>query len=139
MEVKNTLDLAAIDTSKASEDGFVLQLAHPDGTLLAAKIRLQGVDSDAFQRAYRAQQRRHMDRINRSGKFRATPEQLEAEKIEILAAVTLGWEGIALNGVPFEFNAENARTLYTRYALIREQVDQAVNDRGNFLPGSTSS
>lgn len=133
------LDLSALDTSKAAEEGFTLQLVHPDGTLLPGKIKVQGVDSDAYQQAFRAQQRRAMDRLNRSGKFKATPEQLEAERIEILVRVTIGWEAIALNGEALPFNADNAKMIYTRYPLIREQVDQAVNDRGNFLPSSASS
>ncbi len=55
--------------------------------------------------------------------------------IDVLVACTLGWEGLGDKEGPLAFTPENARRLYIDYPVIREQVDNFVGNRGNFLNG----
>lgn len=96
------------------------------------RILLVGTDSPQF----RAKNREFMNRrLKRNKVALGTAEQLEAEKHETLAACTLGWEGFILNGKEWPFSPENAYSLYANPALrfIREQVDEFVGERANFL------
>ena len=73
--------------------------------------------------------------------MRITPEELEAESTELLAALTAGWHLVTLDGHPLDvpFSIENARELYAAPALawLREQVDEFAADRGN-RPGASA-
>jgi len=44
-----------------------------------------------------------------------TPEELEQNTIEILAACTVGWSGVVVDGKEIPFNKDNAKMLYTRF------------------------
>ncbi len=137
------LDLDALDTGKGAEEGFALTLTHPkSGEPLPAKITVLGAESDAYRSKQREFLRRSADRVNRTRKLVVSPEELEAEALELLVTATTGWDwgGMTLGGQPAPvFTHDAARQIYTRFGWIREQVDQAVGDRANFLPRSASS
>lgn len=98
-----------------------------------AYIELHSSDSEVARKHNRAIQRR---RLAQRGRGRITPEELEAEATELLAALTTGWHLVTLDGQSLDvpFSIENARELYAAPSLawIREQVDEFASDRGNF-------
>ena len=131
MEKNSPVDLAALDVTSAAEKGAVLQLTHPvSGVELDISIRLAGMDSEQYQKAQRAAVNK---RVNKRRRTPLDPEELAEESYTLLAKVTLGWEGIVLDGELIPFSQENARMIYKRFPWIREQVDQFTTDRGNFL------
>lgn len=132
----NKMDLATLDTQKGSDEGFALELTHPKtGEKIGAVINVLGVDSHQYQAKFRELQRKRLNQINKNPRrLLQTPEQTDAEALELLAAVTTGWNGVVLDGKDLAFSEDAARELYARFAWIREQVDQAVGDRANFLP-----
>lgn len=102
-----------------------------------AFIELHSGDSDVARKHHRAVQRR---RLAMRGRGKITPEELEAEHVEFLSALTVGWYLVDLSGAPIAvpFSPENARDLYAEAALswVREQVDEFTGDRGNFSKAS---
>ena len=114
-------------------------LRHADGA--EAWIDLHSIDSAAARKTIRAQQ----DRRLRMRSARATAEELDADAVELLAALTSGWMLCSLDGEPLDVpcNPGNAAELYSMPALawLREQVDTFVADRGNFrrAPSTPSS
>lgn len=102
-----------------------------------AFIELYSGDSDVAKKHHRAVQRR---RLAMKGRGKITPEELEAEHVEFLGALTCGWYLVDLSGAPISvpFSPENARDLYAEAALswVREQVDEFTGDRGNFSKAS---
>jgi len=132
------MDLSQLDTKKAADEGFTLRLTHPrSGEPLPAEIDLHGVDSEVCQRVVREQQRRHLANAVKTRRLVMTPEAIESDSLDLLTAATRAWRGMELDGKPLEFSPEAARALYVRFAWIREQVEQAINDRANFLPASS--
>jgi len=97
-------------------------------------------DSEIARKHQRAVQRR---RLNMRGRMKITPEELEAESIEILAALTAGWHLVDLKGnlIDLPFSQENARELYSNPAVgwLREQIDESTADRANFSQGSSTN
>lgn len=112
----------------------------PDAPGKEAFIDLYSGDSDQARRHQRAIQRR---RLAMRGRGRVTPEEIEADAIEFLCAVTAGWYLLDLQGRPLnvEFSPEAARELYANDAVawLRDQVDEYVGDRGNFSKASPTS
>ncbi len=105
-----------------------------------AYIDLFSGDSEQARRHQRAVQRR---RLAARGRGKITPEELEAEGVELLAAITAGWRLVALDGdtLDVEFSVTNARELYAEPAMqwLRDQVDEFASDRGNFSKASPKS
>lgn len=131
---KDSFDLSSLDSAKAAEKGFELVLRNPKTDAeLPGRIKLLGADSEVYRERARDFARARAARLNKLRKLSITPEELEAEGIELLVAVTVGWSGITRDGEEFVYSPDNARELYRKYPWIREQVDAAVGDRANFL------
>jgi len=131
------MDLANFE--KAAEEGAVLELKDPAGNLLKQDdgttpitIRLAGVTSPRWQKATDTLQNRIM-----SSKEKRDALELRSDRCGLLAAATLGWEGIVLDGVNLEFSTKAALTLYMRFRWIADQVDEFVAKKENFLPASS--
>lgn len=129
------MDLAQLDSIKGADAGFELRLKNPKtGEPLPMTITLLGADSRVYQDAQRKQNRRRLLEAQQSRRMTLTPDAIEADALELLVAVTQAWSQCTFAGQAKECNPANARWLYTQFPWIREQVDQAVGDRANFLP-----
>ena len=134
---ESSFDFASLDIAAAADKGAELQVRDPiSGQPLEANgqpviIQLAGEDSDAYRRAERGAINRRLEGRQRG---KVTAEDLEAETISSLAAVTLGWSNVRLDGQELLFNQANARALYRRFRWLREQVNEFVATRANFLP-----
>jgi hypothetical protein len=96
----------------------------------------------ADSKAARDHEREMQNRRLRSRARRITAEELEAEGIELLVALTQGWSLATLDGDPMEVpcTAENARELFSTpdLSFIRRQVNDFAADLGNFPARTTS-
>jgi hypothetical protein len=128
-----------------------MQLLHPaDRTPLndadgkPVTITLLGRDSDVFLKAERIIRNKRMDLLKKGGKFSAAEEDEEA--CETLARCTKAWSGIPTGWIdgkadpaPAECTFSNAAKLYGRMRWVREQVDEFIGSRENFLKASSGS
>jgi hypothetical protein len=82
-------------------------------------------------------------RLNMRGRGKVQPEQLEAEAVGRLAALSTGWHLLDLQGnaIDVPFSESNAEALYanSRVAWLREQLDEYTTDRENFSKVSSST
>jgi hypothetical protein len=140
------LDIAfpSIDTVTAAEAGVEVPMKNLDGItpLLNANkepvfISLLGGDSKQYRAANRAMQRTKLEQAQRNRGQLATDEQLDeaqAEEIKLLAQMTTGWRGVIdSKGKEVPFTYEGAIFVYTRFPVIREQVDAAIVNRTHFI------
>jgi hypothetical protein len=128
-------DLATLDTSKKSNEGGWMEVKHPitGKSIPDAKILLAGTDSEIWRSAQRERADGRMA-AGLSGAVLTTAE-IDAEGTLILAKCTLGWSGIAIGGpTPMTFSRENAGAAYSRFRWLRDQVNEYVGARANFLP-----
>lgn len=148
------MDLAKLDSVSAANAGFEVQLYHP-GTKedLSIFIKVLGKDSDAHEKQFQLQQGRRIDKLAKGG-FRTrgasvSPQAVERDALELLATCTVSWRTaeadkddpkvehvkpvLLLDGEEVPCTRENAVRIYKAYPWIREQVDDAVNDRALFL------
>jgi len=135
--------LAELSPKAAAEAGVAVSIRHPKTNLpLDITITVCGTDSETFKNIQRKQLNRRMERAQRSrnNKVNVTAEESEAEGLDLLVACTKAW---ATGERPeIEFNAdewlpctpENVRRIYEELPWMKEQVDQEIGDRANFLP-----
>lgn len=124
------------DISKAkAEELEVAEIAIYDksGEPTGIKIQVYSPDSEKYRKASMKVRNNTLKFVRKNNG--TTAERIEADGIEILANVTVGWSGIENNGQPWQYSVENARKLYTDFPFIREQVDEFVGDRKNFING----
>jgi len=129
-------DISSLDVVKAANDGANVELVHPvSGEGLGIRVRVIGKDSDEFRRLIAAQSRRRVQRMAKQGRGVKAPDQeeIEHENVDLLAASTLGWEGMVYEGKELPFTRENAVMVYSKYPWVREQVDVAIGDRSLFI------
>lgn len=78
----------------------------------------------------------------RPGQF-LTAEELIAERAELMAGLTIGWNLLRLDGTPtgIAFSADVAKQLYANpsCSFWLEQATEASNVRANFIPAIPTS
>lgn len=132
--MKTEVNLAAFDVETGSNSGARLELIDKFGKKSGEWIVLLGMDSkDATSRLSEQAQER-VARATR-GDRTVTVEQVRQERCELLAALTKEWSFKTGDAVPFPCTIDNARNIYVASVLVREQVEEFVNRRANFLQG----
>jgi hypothetical protein len=135
------MDLATLDSVEKADDGATLEIRSPiDGAVLTDEatkepvtVTVLGVDSKEYRRQTHRAANRRLKQGSRSGRIKITAEELEAEAIDLLVSVTMGWTHVEVDGTELECTPQNVRLVYDRFPWLREQVDEFVLDRTNFL------
>lgn len=132
-----------LSTLEPTTDSVPVPLRHPTTSerLLSdagapITISIVGMDSEQFRTRHRAIINR---RLNAGKKAKVTAEEIEAESIDTIAACITGWQHVELDGKALEFSKANAKALLTRLPWLREQLDEAIADRANFLKTSPTT
>jgi hypothetical protein len=130
------MNIFETDTKDLANQGATLELRDAQGKPLLwdndtkpVTITLYGADSDVFTAASNALVNRGIR--NRGKGIQVTAESALTDQIALLAKAVITWEGLQDGNGPFPFNEDNAKRLF-RVAYLREQVEQFINDRGNF-------
>jgi len=136
------MDLGTIDLEKRSDAGAELELEHPvTGDVLMQEgddeksivINLAGIDSVAYRNKQRELQSKRIAKAARSRSRKGDFSVSDEDSCELLAACTMGWDGIVVDGEVVKFSVKAAYTLYMERPWIREQVDAFIGDRANFF------
>lgn len=123
--------LAKFDTRTRANQGVEIQLKDlRTGKPAGAFITIIGQDSDRFQEVKTEQARELADSM--SGE-RPTAAMINAMTCRTLAACTLGWRGLDGPDGPLQFSVSAAEQLYRDYPAIRDQVNEEIADRANFV------
>jgi hypothetical protein len=98
-------------------------------------IRIAGTYSQVYRKTQDQQTRRLLKQRSRD----LSPEQLTANRVELVAASILGWEGFTNKGEAYPCTRENAVALLTRAPWIREQLEEAQQDHAGFSGRASAS
>lgn len=131
-------DLAAADT-------FVVELITPNGAPLLdaegrpASITVYGPGSKAYAAAQAANTQRILERAAKSGdSIKMSPEEQASDAAQFLAACTAGISGWAYKGAT-DKAAITAVYADPKFGWLTKQVDRAIGNWANFMPGSAIS
>lgn len=103
---------------------------------LPVRISVYGPGSEEYMNAQQAAQRRLLDMAKEGADLQArSPEERARATADLLASITVGVEGIDLEGKPL---ADAVRDLYADPACgyIRDQVNSFAADWANFSSGA---
>ena len=133
------MDLMALDTKTKSNDGVWIEIIDPaTGENFGLRWKIAGMDSDLF-----ADFSKRMLANSKMKKAAKESDENVDYDIEMLAALTLGWEDtgndspgegkIVFNGEVLTFSAENAKKVLAAIPVIKRQVNAQVLRVQNFL------
>jgi hypothetical protein len=144
--------LAELSPKAAAESGVEITLYHPKTNLpLAERITIYGADSEVVKGVQRRLLNRRMERATRSRNNKSTvsAEENEAEGLELVVAGVKSWRTIMPKkedepeqsrpqielavGEWLDCTPENIKRVFERLPWMKEQVDQGIADRANFL------
>lgn len=135
-------DLSALDTISACNTPKEFELVHPTSRVgLGIFWSVLGKDSDTYRGRIRAMADENLRRGNAGlAPMDNTLSKLEAKNIDTLAAVTTGWRSdkpgiVTFKGEELAFTPDNVRRVLTELPAAREQVQEQVNNLGNWLDG----
>ncbi|ASP85006.1 hypothetical protein CDO26_10620 [Sinorhizobium meliloti] len=132
------VDLSGLEALvQSQEEGIEIDILNEQAKPIGLKIRVVGPDSDRMQKAVR-------DVASEFAKAAADRESLgeareddsDARMVAILAKATMSWSpNPKIGGSVVPFSEENVRNLYTKFRIIREQVEVRAVRRGSFTKG----
>jgi hypothetical protein len=98
-------------------------------------ITFKGIDSPEFIR----KRDEVADFRRKRGVSGVTQAQLESDTIEMIVAVTSGWDGVQLDGQVLEFNLANVRRVYREVPVVLEQANRFLASRQFFTKAASKS
>lgn len=122
------------------DEGAVIPIYQKDGEpymaadgKTPATITVVGSESKKYKAAKHAQYRRMQKRVKR-GSGDATPEEIERDAIELVAAAVVGFDGWEDDGKPLVFTPENVKLLLG-FDHILDQVQAGIHRHASFFGG----
>ena len=131
-----TTSLSTLDLSTINELGEAdVVIKHPvTGAPTGALVTLAGPEHPRRKQLIFTRTRKLRAKFQKSGKVQLDdPEDEEADGVSYLAACTLGWIGFSESGKEIPFSTQAAVDLYSRIGWLRAQINQALEDRENFI------
>lgn len=140
------VDLSGLEALVQSQEaGIEITILNEKGEPIGLKIGVVGPDSDRMQKAMRdvaaefAKAAAEREMAAASAGLPASPppaDEADARLIAILAKATTHWSpDPKIGGQVIPFSEENVRNLYSRFKIIRDQVEAKAARRSSFTKG----
>ncbi|MDX0517196.1 hypothetical protein GOD64_27785 [Sinorhizobium medicae] len=132
------VDLSSLEALvQSQEEGIEIDIMNEQAKPIGLKIRVVGPDSDRMQKAVRDVAAEFAKAAaDRESLGEAREDDSDARMVAILAKATMSWSpNPKIGGSVVPFSEENVRNLYTKFRIIREQVEVRAVRRGSFTKG----
>lgn len=132
------VDLSGLEALVQSQEvGIEIVVVNEKGEPIGLKIGVVGPDSERMQKAMRDVAAEFAKAAaERENLGEAPADEADARLIAILAKATTHWSpDPKIGGQVVPFSEENVRNLYTRFKIIRDQVEAKAARRSSFTKG----
>jgi hypothetical protein len=128
------MDLSKLDVVAGANAGTWVDIISPrNNQPTGIRIKVRGADSDAVRDAVEKAQRARLDDLRAKVPDDEARRRTRDRDTGVMVLATLDWQGVERDGAAWPFSADAAREAYERYPVLREQVAEAIADRGLFL------
>lgn len=131
-------DLSGLEALvQAQEEGIDIDVLNEKGEKLGLTLRVVGPDSDRMQKAMRDVAAEFAKTAADKGSLAENIGEDEGERLAaILAKATISWSpNPKIGGEVIPFSEANARNLYSKFKIIRDQVEAKAARRSSFTKG----
>ncbi|MGO8422261.1 hypothetical protein ACC807_11040 [Rhizobium ruizarguesonis] len=132
-------DLSGLESLiQSQEQGIEVEILNEQGKPIGLKIGIVGPDSDRMQKAMRDVTAEFAKAAAERGSLEAAPDDGDGRMIAILAKASTHWTpNPKIGGQVVPFSEENVRNLYSKFRIIREQVEVRAVRRSSFTKSSS--
>lgn len=133
-------DLSGLEALVANqEQGIEVDILNEQGKPIGLKIGVVGPDSDRMQKAMRDVSTDFAKAAAERGTMAESGDDGDARMIAILAKATTHWTpNPKIAGQVVPFSEENVRNLYSKFRIIRDQIEAKAVRRLSFTPALPS-
>lgn len=134
-------DLSGLEALVANqEQGIEVDILNEQGKPIGLKIGIVGPDSDRMQKAMREVSADFAKAAAERGSMAEGGDDSETRMIAILAKASTHWTpNPKIAGQVVPFSEENVRNLYSKFRIIREQIEAKAVRRLSFTPASQTT
>jgi len=122
------LTMEAFFTRERANEGIEFPLDYPDGRPSPFRLKIRGVDSDAFKAAKADSRRRLLEIAQRNNKVEIDAIDADAEHVRLISTLVVGWT------FPQPFTPDAVFKFLKEAPQIVEQIDRISARRGLFMP-----
>jgi hypothetical protein len=129
-------DLSGLEALVANqEQGIEVEIFNEQGKPIGLKIGIVGPDSDRMQKAMRDVASEFAKAAAERGSMAESGDDGDARMIAILAKASTHWTpNPKIAGQVVPFSEENVRNLYSKFRIIRDQIEAKAVRRLSFTP-----
>lgn len=121
---------------KVSDDAVEMEIFHPvTGEKMDITILVIGDDNAEYKQNARMVYKAALKKAPKGNLEKLNSDLDEEFVFSLKAAHIKGWKNIQQNEKPLKFSKENAVYLIQEYPWIRDQIDEFVSERANFIKG----
>ncbi|MCW0014912.1 hypothetical protein [Rhizobium sp. BT-226] len=137
MASEDFVDLSGLESLiQSQEQGIEVDLLNEQGKPIGLKVGIVGPDSDRMQKAMRDVTAEFAKAAADRASLEPAADDGDARMIAILAKATTHWSpNPKIGGQVIPFSEENVRNLYSKFRIIREQVEIKAVRRSSFTKG----
>ncbi|MBX5021227.1 hypothetical protein [Rhizobium lentis] len=130
-------DLSGLESLiQSQEQGIEVEILNEQGKPIGLKIGFVGPDSDRMQKAMRDVAAEFAKAAAERSSLDPAKDDSDERMIAILAKATTHWApNPKIGGQVIPFSEENVRNLYSKFRIIREQVEVRAVRRSSFTKG----
>jgi hypothetical protein len=130
-------DLSGLESLiQSQEEGIEIDILNERGEPIGLKIGFVGPDSDRMQKAMRDVAAEFAKKAAERSSMEPATDDSDDRMIAILAKSTTHWSpNPKIGGQVVPFSEENVRILYSKFRIIRDQVEVRAVRRSSFTKG----
>lgn len=95
-------------------------------------VEVYGQDSETFRKVERAITNRNIQKAQKSRRASLTADQMESQRMERIVKCVKSWN-LVIGGESPECEEPKVREVLEKYDWLRDQVEEGIYDRANFL------
>lgn len=130
-------DLSGLEAMlQAQEEGVDIAILNEKGMPIGLTVNIVGPDSDRSRNAVREVAAEFAKRAAARDDDLSADDDEDERMSAILAKVTTGWSpNPKIGGQVIPFSEANVRNLYSKFRIIRDQVERKASRRDSFTKG----
>ena len=130
-----------LDTLELTQEAVAMHICHPQTSEVigaeegkpATLYLISDDHPDLTKVRHKYQNKKLKNAFKRGGQTQVTSEEIDEEAYKTIAASVKSWENIFLKGEEIAFSEANVIRLFKRLPWLRRQVEDFVQDMGNFI------
>ncbi len=138
--VPEIVDIDGFSTTQKSNDGIVWPMKDPNtGLEVGFSLIIMGQDSIKHKKRLRHLRDQNQFELRKNSKYIKSQDVVENDQVETVASMIKGWSPFRYQGRVWVYSPETAEEFIKQFDEFRDQVEEVIYDRKNFLANNAKT